>query len=143
MKLTKGKLSKIYNKKKQSMRKFKLRAKKSRRRKTFRKRKHLNLNRKTLKHFKHGGIGPQNPEKALINANNTIKASFPDTDAYAKSDNDSVVESANGTGTGTPPPTPSAPPLLDGREDEGFVGRTVTGNEEAVQATPVTPISLI
>jgi len=116
MKLTKGKLSKIYNKKKQSMRKFKSKAKKSRRRKTFRKRKHLNLNRKTLKHFKHGGIGPQNPENALVHANDIIKTLVPDTDAYAKSDNDSVVESANGTGT---------------------------GNEDAVQATPVTPISLI
>jgi hypothetical protein len=51
MKLTKGKLSKIYNKKKQTMKKFKIKVKKVRREKTFRKKRPLNLNRKTLKHF--------------------------------------------------------------------------------------------
>jgi hypothetical protein len=53
MKLTKGKLSKIYNKKKQTMRKFKMKVKKVRREKTFRKKRPLNLNSKTLKHFNH------------------------------------------------------------------------------------------
>jgi hypothetical protein len=53
MKLTKGKLSKIYNKKKQTMRKFKIKVKKVRREKTFRKKRPLNLNSKTLKHFNH------------------------------------------------------------------------------------------
>jgi hypothetical protein len=51
MKLTKGKLSKIYNKKKQTMRKFKKKGKKSIRRKSFRKRRPLNLNHKTLKNI--------------------------------------------------------------------------------------------
>jgi hypothetical protein len=52
MKLTKGKLSKIYNKKKQTMRKFKIKSKisnKKGRGKTFRKKRPLNLNKKTLK----------------------------------------------------------------------------------------------
>ena len=52
MKLTKGKLSKIYNKKKQTMRKFKTKSKNSNKKgkgKTFRKKRHLNLNKKTLK----------------------------------------------------------------------------------------------
>jgi hypothetical protein len=52
MKLTKGKISKIYNKKRQTMRKFKIKGKKrSYRRKTFRKRRHLNLSNKTLKKY--------------------------------------------------------------------------------------------
>jgi len=54
MKLTKGKLSKIYNKKKQTMRKFKIKSKisnKKGRGKTFRKKRPLNLNKKTLKTF--------------------------------------------------------------------------------------------
>ena len=52
MKLTKGKLSKIYNKKKQTMRKFKTKSKSSNKKgrgKTFRKKRPLNLNKKTLK----------------------------------------------------------------------------------------------
>jgi hypothetical protein len=54
MKLTKGKLSKIYNKKKQTMRKFKIKSKisnKKGRGKTFRKKRPLNLNKKTLKNI--------------------------------------------------------------------------------------------
>jgi len=52
MKLTKGKISKIYLKKKQSMRKYKKRGKSGKKngiKKTFRKRGHLDLNRRTLK----------------------------------------------------------------------------------------------
>jgi len=52
MKLTKGKLSKIYNKKKQTMKKFKIKSKVSNKKgrgKTFRKKRPLNLNKKTLK----------------------------------------------------------------------------------------------
>jgi hypothetical protein len=54
MKLTKGKLSKIYNKRKQTMRKFKIKSKisnKKARGKTFRKKRPLNLNKKTLKNI--------------------------------------------------------------------------------------------
>ena len=48
MKLTKGKISKLYNKKRQSFKKPK-RRKLSNKRRTFRNKKHLNLARKTLK----------------------------------------------------------------------------------------------
>ena len=51
MKLTKGKLSKIHAKKKQTMRKFKVKGKRSVKKKTFRKKRPLNLNHKTLKNI--------------------------------------------------------------------------------------------
>jgi hypothetical protein len=50
MKLTKGKISKLYNKKKQTLKKFKTK-KSSYKRKTFRDRKQFNLAKKTLKHL--------------------------------------------------------------------------------------------
>jgi hypothetical protein len=53
MKLTKGKLSKIQNKKKQSLKRYK-KGGKTHKSKTFRKRKHLNLHNTTLKKYKGG-----------------------------------------------------------------------------------------
>ena len=50
MKLTKGKLSKLFNKKKQSHKKIK--NKKSKKNNTFRKNKNINLANKTLKNLK-------------------------------------------------------------------------------------------
>ena len=76
MKLTKGKLSKIYNKKKQTMRKFKLRSKRFRRGKTFRKKRPLSLNNKTLKNVSRRGGGDgslmQSPGPANISAAKTL-----------------------------------------------------------------------
>jgi len=60
MKLTKGKLSKIRNKKNQSAKRFK-KSGKGRYTKTFRKRKALNLHNTSLKKYK-GGKGPKLPE---------------------------------------------------------------------------------
>ena len=54
MKLTKGKISKLYNKKRQSFKRPK-RRKISNKIRTFRNKKYLNLARKTLKHYKHIG----------------------------------------------------------------------------------------
>jgi hypothetical protein len=54
MKLTKGKISKLYNKKRQSLKKPK-RKKLSNKIRTFRNKKYLNLARKTLKNYKHIG----------------------------------------------------------------------------------------
>lgn len=54
MKLTKGKISKLYNKKRQSFKRPK-RKKLSNKIRTFRNKKHLNLARKTLKHYKRVG----------------------------------------------------------------------------------------
>jgi hypothetical protein len=60
MKLTKGKISKLYSKKKQTLKKYKNgRAQKNRRPNTFRKRKPLILNKKTLKKMT-GGENTQN-----------------------------------------------------------------------------------
>jgi len=53
MKLTKGKLSKIQNKKKQSLKRYK-KGGKTHKSKTFRKRKHLNLHNTSLKKYKGG-----------------------------------------------------------------------------------------
>jgi len=78
MKLTKGKLSKIYNKKKQTMRKFKQKCKKSTRRKTFRKKRPLNLNRKTLKNIEQiqmmtmSGGDYQSPNYSIPVADRTV-----------------------------------------------------------------------
>jgi len=78
MKLTKGKLSKIYNKRKQTMRKFKIKSKisnKMARGKTFRKKRPLSLNKKTLKNveqiqFRNGrmmtGGDPTEEEQAKL-----------------------------------------------------------------------------
>jgi len=57
MKLTKGKLSKIQNKKKQSLKRFK-KVGKTRKSKTFRKRKHVNLHNASLKKYKGGQTEP-------------------------------------------------------------------------------------
>jgi hypothetical protein len=54
MKLTKGKISKLYNKKRQSFKRPK-RRKLSNKIRTFRNKKYLNLARKTLKHYKYTG----------------------------------------------------------------------------------------
>jgi len=77
MKLTKGKLSKIYNKKKQTMRKFKLKTK-SIRRKSFRKRRPLNLNHKSLKNIEQiqmmtmSGGDYQSPNYSIPVADRTV-----------------------------------------------------------------------
>ena len=75
MKLTKGKISKLYKKKKQSLKKVK-KNKSSYKRRTFRNKKNFNLARKTLKRFNYkrhkGGAkeGEKNEEESLnINSN--------------------------------------------------------------------------
>ena len=62
MKLTKGKLSKLYNKKKQSCKKKINKRKSSNRSKTFRKNKKTNLARKSLKRINY--IGGEDPPKS-------------------------------------------------------------------------------
>ena len=87
MKLTKGKLLKIYNKKRQTMRKIKKKGKKNRRGKTFRKRRPLNLYSKTLKKvFKKGGTNRylsagdgniyQDPQESTIKAAEELGEAF-------------------------------------------------------------------
>ena len=80
MKLTKGKISKLYNKKKQSIKRNK-KQKKSYKRRTFRNKKRTNLARKTLKKFNYkkykGGDGetdnvPKNDEITLTNSDQPL-----------------------------------------------------------------------
>jgi len=91
MKLTKGKLMKIYNKKRQTMRKLKKKGKKNRRGKTFRKRRPLNLHSKTLKKIlKKGGTNRylsagdgtiyQDPEKSTTVAAEKLGGVFGEED---------------------------------------------------------------
>ena len=66
MKLSKGKLTKIYNKKKQTKKKRNNKVNKKNG-KTFRKKKHFNLNTKTLKEirrWKKGGAVPEFDEES-------------------------------------------------------------------------------
>jgi hypothetical protein len=68
MKLTKGKISKLYNKKKQSFKKKINKKRSASKRKTFRKNKNFNLAKKTLKRFygkKRGGKEPNEDPKVL------------------------------------------------------------------------------
>lgn len=74
MKLTKGKISKLYNKKKQSLKKAKKR-KLSHKRRTFRNKRKVNLARKTLKRFnykkyKGGAISEEIPKEENITTSN-------------------------------------------------------------------------
>jgi len=69
MKLTKGKLSKLFHKKKQTMRRYKNQRKYRRASKTFRQRKPLNLHRSSMKKFvdprKIGRVGGADPDEKV------------------------------------------------------------------------------
>ena len=68
MKLTKGKISKLYNQKKQSFKKYNNK-KKAKNYKSFRNKKYINLANKSLKQIKKGGTNDSNP---LLNDTNQI-----------------------------------------------------------------------
>jgi hypothetical protein len=78
MKLTKGKISKLYNKKNQSFKKKINKKRSTSKRKTFRKNKKLNLAKKTLRNFygkKRGGQEPMEDPKVVdtpVNAEEVI-----------------------------------------------------------------------
>ena len=129
MKLTKGKLSKIYNKKKQTMRKFKIKVKKVRREKTFRKKRPLNLNSKTLKHFNHYDSRIEKVSAALSEYINEVvsekimefKKGGDPNEYQDPEEATNAAASTFGAIVGTAeeplPPVPSAP--LRPQEDEG------------------------
>jgi hypothetical protein len=71
MKLTKGKISKLYSKKKQSVKKRKHGKKKTYKSKTFRKNKRSNLYNKTFKHLYGGDNDLMNEEQPHIPVNNS------------------------------------------------------------------------
>jgi hypothetical protein len=63
MKLTKGKVAKIINKKNQSLKRNKKQLSKKNKIKTFRKRKHINLHSRSLKKYSGGIVEAKEPEK--------------------------------------------------------------------------------
>jgi hypothetical protein len=129
MKLTKGKLSKIYNKKRQTMRKLKKNGKKNRRGKTFRKRRPLNLYSKTLKKvLKKGGTNRylsagdgniyQDPEQSTVVAAEELGGVFGENEPPISTDEDGNPIMADAVGsdlpaassiTGTEPSAPAYP----------------------------------
>lgn len=114
MKLTKGKLSKIYNKKKQTMRKLKKKAKRSRRGKTFRKRRPLNLHSKTLKNvLKKGGTTDsgdgnkyQDPKISTVAATEELREVFAENQASIPSDGSNDLTATTGTQSSASQPPP-------------------------------------
>ena len=141
MKLTKGKLSKIYNKKKQTMRKFKIKVKKVRREKTFRKKRPLNLNSKTLKHFNQYGVGIEKVSAALSEYINEVVSeklaelkTGGDPNGYQDPEKATNAAASTVGGLLGPseipayiPPEPSAPPYRG------------EGDEERIEMTDFTP----
>ena len=83
MKLTKGKISKLYNKKKQSLKKKKLNSKNnSRKNKTFRRKRAMNLANRSLKnlHYKKRGGKPENAKATKNNSTTHPKVENKSTD---------------------------------------------------------------
>lgn len=76
MKLTKGKISKLYRKKRQSVKRYK-KGNKNIQNKTFRKKRHFDLSRLTLKNFKGGLKTLQNKRSASKAKQDAIIASIP------------------------------------------------------------------
>jgi hypothetical protein len=131
MKLTKGKISKLYKKNKQSLRRKKGGKGKTGRNRTFRKNKGLNLANKSLKHFynKYGGQAAVDPNApAPAGESPTVLAS---SDPTATGESPTVLASSDPTATGesptvlassdptvpadpnAPPADPNAPPVAD------------------------------
>jgi hypothetical protein len=85
MKLTKGKISKLYNKKKQSLKKVKKNGKKNSKKKTFRRKRGFNLANKSLK--------KSNYKKVRGGAENTDSKENTDTNGNPKDDDISQANS--------------------------------------------------
>ena len=96
MKLTKGKLSKLFHKKKQTMRRYKNQRKYRRASKTFRQRKPLNLHRSSMK--KIGRVGGADPDEKVplvvkpASDEATITTSEPITEPVAEQAVEPVIE---------------------------------------------------
>ena len=105
MKLTKGRLSKLYRKTNQSKRRIKKNKKRPVLRNTFRKRRPFDLNRKTLKRLR-GGQGTAKEEleklkerrKNLIDANEAAKKNLIDANEAAKKKYNDELKNASYTG---------------------------------------------
>ena len=102
MKLTKGRLSKLYRKTNQSKRRIKKNKKRPVLRNTFRKRRPFDLNRKTLKRLR-GGQGTEKEElekrrKKLINSIEVAKKNLIDANEAAKKKYNKELDNAASAG---------------------------------------------
>jgi hypothetical protein len=112
MKLTKGKLTKLYSKKKQTMKKFKMKDQAIHKKaigKTFRKKRALDLNHKTLKSIptlflrkkKNKRGGQPETEEAQVQAPETEEAQVPETEEVQAPVQDSETEETGSQETGS------------------------------------------
>jgi hypothetical protein len=93
MKLTKGRLSKLYSKHKQTKRRFKVNQKRRGPQNTFRKRKPFNLDRKTLKKIRGGEQG--DGSKTKVSTDTTQKKTGNETEVASASDNKPTESGTN------------------------------------------------
>lgn len=129
MKLTKGKISKLYHKKRQSVKRYK-KGNKNIQNKTFRKKRHIDLSRLTLKNFKGGLLTLQNKRSEVKAKQDAIVESIPpqsripgipeatpinDADVDVEEQNinkekDNDITASSPLEEATESPLPSAPP---------------------------------
>jgi hypothetical protein len=135
MKLTKGKISKLYSKKKQSFKKRK--GKPHKKGLTFRKKKRMNLARKTLKKMK-GGSGEQDNLAAEIKATEELLKSIPSSTQPGEPDTTQQP--------GQPVTDTSQQPVTDTTQNPGETvepvkpGETVTTQQSGETVEPVKPV---
>jgi len=139
MKLTKGKISKLYKKNKQSVRRKKGGKGKTGRNRTFRKNKGLNLANKSLKHFynKYGGQAAVDPNApAPAGESPTVLAS---SDPTATGESPTVLASSDPTATGESPTVlASSDPTVPAGESPTVLASsdpTATGESPTVLAS--------
>ena len=142
MKLTKGKISKLYKKNKQSLRRKKGGKGKTGRNRTFRKNKGLNLANKSLKHFynKYGGQAAVDPNApAPAGESPTVLAS---SDPTATGESPTVLASSDPTATGESPTVlASSDPTATGESPTVLASSdpTVPADPNAPPADPNAP----
>jgi hypothetical protein len=131
MKLTKGKLSKLFHKKKQTMRRYKNQRKYRRASKTFRQRKPLNLHRSSMKKIERMG-GAEPDEKVPL----VVKSA---SDEIITSSSDPIMEQdANGPDMKTETKQVSEPEPVDTPTQDGTIPKADDENvtPELVVAMP-------
>ena len=126
MKLTKGRLSKLYRKTNQSKRRIKKNKKRPVLRNTFRKRRPFDLNRKTLKRLR-GGQGTEKEElekrrKNLINSIEVAKKNLIDADEAAKKKYNKELDNAASAGQLGQTASLNAAEIVRGKKHEAAIG---------------------
>jgi hypothetical protein len=133
MKLTKGRLLKIINKKKQSLKRYKKREKNSKYRKirTFRKRKSVNLHNATLRKYK-GGQGVEEKQGEGLSDSQESPASLeasPQEVVVPQVENDTAGEIVHDNGTNDDAATASEVSASEA-SGNGATGNGASGNGE-------------